>query len=113
MRSHLHQVLRERGIDPVPLDPWFFPTATAYSALLAAHGFTVTHCSLVPRPTALPTNLRGWLQTFARSSFLSALGDAEAESVMDETSRRCEVDCRDDQGNDSVMYVRLRFAAHL
>lgn len=30
VRSHLHQVMKERGIDPAPLDPWFFPTDTEY-----------------------------------------------------------------------------------
>lgn len=113
VRSHLHQVLREHNIDPVPLDPWYFPTAEAYSSLLTAHGFTVSSCILVPRPTTLPTDLIGWLRTFARNSFLSTLSDEEAERIMQETSKRCEIDCRDEQGRDSVMYVRLRFAAHL
>lgn len=30
VRSHLHLVLKERGIDPVPLDPWYFPKDTEY-----------------------------------------------------------------------------------
>jgi hypothetical protein len=30
VRSHLHQVLKERGIDPAPLDPWYFPTEKEY-----------------------------------------------------------------------------------
>jgi len=30
VRSHLHRVMVERGIDPVPLDPWFFPTDKEY-----------------------------------------------------------------------------------
>lgn len=30
VRSHLHQVMREKGIDPSPLDPWYFPTDAEY-----------------------------------------------------------------------------------
>lgn len=30
VRSHLHQVMREKGIDPAPLDPWYFPTDDEY-----------------------------------------------------------------------------------
>jgi hypothetical protein len=109
----MHQILRERGIDPVPLDPWYFPTAHNYAALLASEGFTVVSSTLVPRPTLLPTDLLGWMRTFARRSFLSSLSDEEAEDVMKETSQRSLVDCQDEDGRDSIMYVRLRFEAHL
>lgn len=30
VRSALHQVLRQRGYNPVELDPWYFPTADEY-----------------------------------------------------------------------------------
>jgi hypothetical protein len=113
IRSHLHQVLRERGLDPEPRDPFYYPTATAYRKLLESHGFTVESCTLVPRPTPLPTNLVGWLRTFCRKSFLADLDDEAAEDVMEEVSRRCEPDCRDEEGKDHAMYVRLRFSAHL
>jgi SAM-dependent methyltransferase len=33
IRSHLHHVMKERGIDPVPLDPWYFPSDVEYKAV--------------------------------------------------------------------------------
>lgn len=30
VRSHLHRILQERGYNPVPLDPWYFPTDDEY-----------------------------------------------------------------------------------
>lgn len=44
---------------------------------------------------------------------MSSLSDEEAEDVMKETSQRSLVDCQDEDGRDSIMYVRLRFEAHL
>lgn len=44
IRSTLHSVLREHSIDSDALDPWYFPTARAYSALLSANGFRVESC---------------------------------------------------------------------
>lgn len=44
VRSTIHQVLRAKGYDPVPLDPWYFPTPRAYRALLEGAGFIVNSC---------------------------------------------------------------------
>jgi hypothetical protein len=45
--------------------PWYFPTVEDYRAGLVRVGFTVEHIALIPRPTPLPTGMRGWLETFA------------------------------------------------
>lgn len=113
IRSHIYQVLRERGHDPRPLDPWHFPTVEAHSSLLAQHGFKVISCSLHPRITPLPTDVAGWLETFVRTSFLAGMDEEEATSIIREVSKRCEVDLRDDQGRWTMMYVRLRWEAVL
>jgi len=142
VRSTLHVVLGERGIDATQVDPWFFPTPEVYGAILDKAGFKVETCGasslpslrrpsrprrpdpassspaeLVPRPTALPTGLRGWLETFA-FAFLDALpSPADREAVIDEVCRRLEVDMKHDvgegdgEGKWTVMYVRLRFKA--
>lgn len=34
IRVALHAVLRRRGLDPTTVDPWFYPTAAEYRALL-------------------------------------------------------------------------------
>lgn len=100
-------------MDPVPLDPWFFPSVKTYTDLLEKHSFRTITCELVPRLTNLPTDLLGWLHTFARNSFLSSFSDEDAEEIMRECAKRCTVDCQDQQGAWSVMYVRLRFEAVL
>ena len=133
VRSHVHQVLREKGKDPVALDPWYFPTAEEYQEvscfikglyvypdlraddngcqLLESEGFTVEHISLTPRITPLASGLHGWLQTFVGPSFLAGMESEEAEEMMGEVARRVEVECGDMRGGWAVMYVRLRFVA--
>ncbi len=75
----------------------------------------MSHISLHPRLTSLTgTNgLYNWLKLFVRPFFLGTFNDEEAESIMNEVVKICEVDCRDASGNWAVMYVRLRFAAVL
>lgn len=111
LRSTLHQVLRKRGIDPLQVDPWYFPRAEHYAKVLESEGFEVKHTSLHPRITPLPGHLADWLRTFARTSLLASMGDEEAEEVMQEVSDICEPDMRDENGGWSAMYVRLRFVA--
>lgn len=90
--------------------------------LLRSEGFEPLSIALHPRPTRLPTSLYGWLQTFARASFLSAFSDAEAEEIMREVEEACAPDCRYGEVDEKtgevrerweVMYVRLRFVAVL
>lgn len=44
VRSTLHSVLAERGVDASKVDPWFFPTPEVYSAILRKAGFRVESC---------------------------------------------------------------------
>ncbi|GAA6050898.1 hypothetical protein NBRC10513_004340 [Rhodotorula toruloides] len=116
VRSALHSILADDGVDASKVDPWFFPTPEVYRAILEKAGFRVESCDLIPRPTPLPTGLRGWLETFA-FAFLDALpSPADREAVIDEVCRRLEVDMKHDVGDGgegkwTVMYVRLRFKA--
>ncbi|KAL0960858.1 hypothetical protein HGRIS_005874 [Hohenbuehelia grisea] len=113
VRSALYVVLKNRGYDPVIMDPWFFPSVEEYSSLLRAAGFQVTHISLNPRFTPLPEGLHAWLRLFARNSFLSSLNDTEADEVLAEVTSMCAVDCQDSQGGWALMYMRLRFCTIL
>ncbi|SPO37189.1 related to ERG6 - Delta(24)-sterol C-methyltransferase [Pseudozyma flocculosa] len=114
IRALLHQSCRRRGVDPDAVDPWFFPTAEQYSALLIEGGFEVRHCELVPRLTALPpsSGLRGWLSTFA-GPFLNAFDDEGTRgAVLDEVEAALRPDCYDAaEDRWSIMYVRLRIRA--
>ncbi|KAJ9107570.1 hypothetical protein QFC21_001029 [Naganishia friedmannii] len=122
VRSAIWQALKKRGVDPAPLDPWYFPRVEEYRGLLISAGFAVRSIELIPRSTRLPTSLYGWLTTFARSSFLSSFSDNEAAEIMHEIEDACAPDCRYEELDEKtgalmekweVMYVRLRFEAVL
>ncbi len=108
----LSAVLQRRGIDPRAHLVWYFPTAEAYRERLEAHGFAVSTTELIPRPTPLPTDMSGWLDTFA-GPLLSALPEAERAAARDEAVALLALALRDDRSRWTADYVRLRFAARL
>jgi trans-aconitate methyltransferase len=110
IRTALHAALTRRGIAATLHDPWYFPTPEDYRARLAAAGFTVDSIALIPRPTPLPGDVTGWLETFAES-FTSALPPGERPAFLDEVRERLRPDLCDANGQWHADYVRLRFAA--
>jgi trans-aconitate methyltransferase len=110
IRAALHAALARRGVDGATLDPWYFPDDAEYRARLEAAGFRVESIALIERPTPLPGELSGWLETFARS-FLGALPPAERQAFLTEVSERLRPALCDAAGRWTADYVRLRFAA--
>ncbi len=110
VRAALVTALARRGIDALPLDPWYFPANPEYRARLEWHGFRVADIRLIDRPTVLPRSLGDWLGTFAQS-FLAPLGEEERAEVKAEVERDLAPILRNKDGVWSVDYVRLRFAA--
>ena len=108
----LSAVLQRRGVDPRAHLVWYFPTADAFRERLEAHGFVVETIELIPRPTPLPTDMAGWLDTFA-GPMLSALPEAERAAARDEAVALLAPALCDDRGRWTADYVRLRFAARL
>lgn len=106
----LHAVLQQHGIDPDQINPWYFPTIEDYQSRLETQGFIVNRITLIPRPTPLPTGIRGWLATFA-DPFTQAISPSDRESFLDEVIARLQPDLCDDSGQWFADYVRLRFAA--
>ena len=106
----LDRALANRGIDAKALHPWYFPTVEEYRTRLESKGFQVHKIALIPRPTPLPTDIRGWLQTFA-NPFLAVLPREERETFLDEVVALLEPTLRDESGQWAADYVRLRFAA--
>ncbi|KAF8489396.1 S-adenosyl-L-methionine-dependent methyltransferase [Gautieria morchelliformis] len=104
IRSALHEVLRRHSMDPVPRDPWYFPSAEDYQE-------EVHHISLNPRLTPLEGNVKDWMNMFCRWNFLEGLEDEEANLIMEEVNDLCAVDCCDSRGRWSMMYTRLRVVA--
>lgn len=103
-------VLDKRGIDGAAISPWYFPTAEAYQTRLKHHGFEVTSIALIPRPTPLPTDMAGWLETMA-GPFFAVLDASDRASALEETVRLLQPCLADQQGSWTADYVRLRFRA--
>ena len=106
----LAAVLERRGVDITSVNPWFYPTPDAYRARLEKGGFFVTSIALIPRPTPLPTGMKGWLETFA-GLFFAALPEGDRDAARDEVLDLLRHSLRDDAGNWHADYVRLRFSA--
>jgi SAM-dependent methyltransferase len=102
--------LERRGVDGHAAFPWYFPSAEAYAARLEARGFAVDQIALIPRPTPLPTDMAGWLDTFAES-FFGRLPVDQRGAARDEVLALLAPYLRDEQGRWTADYVRLRFAA--
>ncbi len=103
--------LQERGIpNPAGLIPWYFPTTDEYRARLERAGFHVQSIALIPRPTQLPTGMRGWLDTFA-IPFAKSLPENERDEFLNEATEKLRPVLCDAQGRWTADYMRLRFLA--
>jgi SAM-dependent methyltransferase len=110
IRAALLDALARRGIDGREVDPWYFPSAEEYRARLARGGFRLASIELFPRPTPLPGDIEGWLETFA-GSFLSLVPRSEVPALLAEVRERLREEICDERGRWIADYVRLRFDA--
>jgi SAM-dependent methyltransferase len=108
----VERALQKRGLAIADYWPWYFPTPDDYAARLQAAGFTVRHIELFERPTPLPGEVGGWLETFGES-FINAVAENDRKALLDEVREDLAPDLRDADGNWTVDYVRLRFQAVL
>ena len=88
----------------------YYATPAEYSVRLQTHGFTVSDINLLPRPTPLPTGMRGWLETFERAT-LDRIPQEHRESFVTEVEDLLREEICDSHGNWTAHYVRLRFRA--
>ena len=88
----------------------YYATPAEYSARLQTHGFDVKDIALIPRPTPLPTGMRGWLDTFERAT-LDRIPQAQREQFIQEVEDLLREEVCDSDGNWTAHYVRLRFLA--
>jgi trans-aconitate methyltransferase len=110
IRTALVQALDRRGTDGEAREPWYFPTPGDYATRLERAGFRVDSIALIPRPTPLPGDIIGWLETFAHN-FLHGLSDAGRQEYLEEVRTVLEPQLRERNGTWVADYVRLRFAA--
>jgi trans-aconitate methyltransferase len=103
--------LEKYGVaDCVSVIPWYFPTSDEYRGRLENAGFRVESISLIPRPTPLPTGMRGWLETFA-IPFSKRVSLERQSAFLDEVTERLRPVLCDSKGNWTADYMRLRFLA--
>jgi trans-aconitate methyltransferase len=103
-------VLQCHGAEGMTASPWYFPTVNDYRARLERGGFTVEYIELIPRPTPLPTDMAGWLDTFA-APFLGRLPASERARARDEVIAMLRPVLCDEAGRWTADYMRLRFLA--
>jgi trans-aconitate methyltransferase len=104
----LRAVLRARAIEH--RWPWYFPSPAEYRGLFEAAGFHVDELRLFPRPTPLPTDMEGWLRTFAVPILDPLPGPLQTTVVKDVVDLLRPSLC-DSHGNWTADYVRLQVLA--
>ena len=82
----LHTSLEKYGVhNPETVNPWHFPTIDEYRERLERVGFVAESVQRIPRPTPLPTGMRGWLETFA-NPFCAVLPKEERDKFLDQVT---------------------------
>jgi hypothetical protein len=104
----IESVLSSRGVSVA--HTWFFPHPEEYTRLLEARGLSIERMALIPRPTPLPGDMSGWLETFAQP-YLSILRTTERRGCISEIVEALRPILCDAQGMWQTDYVRLRFSA--
>jgi trans-aconitate methyltransferase len=104
----LESALSARG-EAAP-NPWYFPRPEEYRKLLEIRGFEVNTIDLIPRPTLLPGDVGGWLETFAQP-YTSVLPVVERQGFIAEVVEALRHMLCDTNGDWKADYVRLRFSA--
>lgn len=110
IQTALVQALERRGLNGESRVPWYFPAPDDYAARLVRAGFRVDSIALVPRPTPLPGDVIGFLETFGHS-FLQGFSDSERTEYLQEVQSVLEPQLKNSDGVWIADYVRLRFAA--
>ena len=106
--SAFRTALERRGLDGA--SPWYFPTAEGHRTRLEARGFVVERAYTFDRPTPLPGDVLGWIETFCES-FVTRAPEAERRELLEEVRTAAEPVLRRPDGSWWVDYVRMRFRA--
>jgi trans-aconitate methyltransferase len=98
------------GVHDRELSPWYYPAPEEYQAILEKHGLYIETIALIPRPTALPDGMMGWLETFA-GPFLAPFPSILHPYLLWRAKLRMKSILCDKDGNWHADYVRLRLLA--
>lgn len=110
IRVALLAVLQPHNLSQTILNTWYFPSAQEYQQKLEQHGFRVDKIELFSRPTALPSDMQGWLDTFAKD-FFHPLNAAQQATARQHIIALLQPILCDTKGRWQADYVRLRFLA--
>lgn len=112
IRVALAAALAQHGFPGREDDINYYPTPDAYTQRLERHGFAVLRIALIPRPTPLAAGgIEEWLGTFRRG-LLDSLPEPARQAVLADAVKLLSLALRDEQGNWTADYVRLRFIAN-
>jgi trans-aconitate methyltransferase len=111
IRVALMAVLSRHGFDGREDNVNYYPTPEIYTRRLERNGFRVERIELIPRPTPLAEGgMSAWIRTFRRG-VLDTLPEAKRDTIVDESVALLDPVLRDEDGNWTADYVRLRFIA--
>lgn len=108
--SQIYKELEHRGLNGDAYNPWYFPSKEQYAQQLEQAGFTIDFIDQFDRPTKLPTDIAGWLKTFAQP-FLRDIPQGESEIFIQAIKDGVAGILTDHNGGWYADYVRLRFHA--
>jgi trans-aconitate methyltransferase len=111
IRAALREQAQVRGKDADALDPWFFPEENTYMDQLRAAGFSIEGHKTFERPTPLPGDLSGWLETLARPFVHAFASGAARDDYIAAVVAQLAPVMRQADGSWVAPYVRLRFLA--
>ena len=106
--AQIYKELDRRGLDGDDYNPWYFPSKEQYARQLEEAGFKVNFIDQFDRPTKLPTDVAGWLNTFAKP-FLRDIPETQYENFIQEIKEGVSDILKDKDDNWYADYVRLRF----
>lgn len=104
----LETQLKWRGYEAP--SPWYFPSPDDYHQRLTQVGFSVREIHHFKRPTPLPGDVRGWIETFAHA-FTHQLPQEDQSQFIDDVVDMLKPQLCNFEGQWNADYVRLRFAA--
>ncbi|MBS1725720.1 MAG: class I SAM-dependent methyltransferase [Armatimonadetes bacterium] len=102
--------LTKHGYSWVGKKPVTYSSVKKFDEVLRGAGFDVPYIQLIPRPTPLPTGVRGWLETFGKPFMEDADSETQAK-MIDDIEELLAPALRDEYGNWTADYIRLRFRA--
>jgi SAM-dependent methyltransferase len=111
IRVALMATVARHGFDGLEDNVNYYPTPDEYTRRLERHRFKVERMALIPRPTPLADGgMSEWIRTFRRG-VLETMPEQIRNKVVDEATALLAPALRDEQGNWTADYVRLRFVA--